>query len=197
MIYKLTSKDGYYYYGSTFKSSVEKRLIEHKSFCKTFEQSNNKNSKLYNHFKNIGWDDCVIECVEQINIDDKTILRTIESKYIKNAVNDEKCLNMDIPKHTSKEYYRDNKETLLEKSKIKRQANLELYRQRARDQRIKHAEKLKAKVLCYCDVIYTRHHATDHRKTKRHNDFVNKQIARYKKAKEKFENIVLKMQRYL
>jgi len=84
-IYKLECEDGHYYYGST-KGSLETRFAFHK------KDSNSKNSPVYKHINEVGWDTVRMTLVEEICKD----MRHKEDEYIRTHINDPLCLNANI-----------------------------------------------------------------------------------------------------
>jgi len=102
-IYKLVCNNtGLNYYGSTIQT-LPKRLYEHK-------RSND--SKAYEIIKNGNFE---IILVEIFNCNSKLELEKKERYYIENN----ECINKNIPTRTKREYYEKNKEMLKEKHKEK------------------------------------------------------------------------------
>lgn len=51
------------------------------------------NNKVYSYIRNVGWNNTVIELVEQFNADNYQQARMVEDKYIRQYLSDPKCLN--------------------------------------------------------------------------------------------------------
>ena len=155
MIYKIVPKDNndYCYIGSTcdFKS----RKNQHKTVC------NNPNSRSYNYpiYKHIrdngGWNEYEMILIEYYPCETKLELCKRE-RECKEIYNDN--LGRDIPGRTKKEYYQDNKKTILEKRKEYHQDNQE-----------KIAEQAKEKIECsICNCYIRKHDFKRHTLTKKH-----------------------------
>jgi len=89
-IYKLVCPNYYFYIGSTI-TTLNSRFSKHKCDSRTV------NSKVYIYFNKIGWDNVKIQLIEELNINSREELLFKEAEYIKNNVNNEKCLNTTIP----------------------------------------------------------------------------------------------------
>ncbi len=88
-IYKLVDSDGYYYYGSTTQP-LYKRLYKHKSDA----QNRCRNQKVYKYFNEIGWNDVKIILVkDNLGVENIEQLLAIEDSFIKDALDDDHCLN--------------------------------------------------------------------------------------------------------
>ncbi len=114
-IYKIVNDvENLTYYGSTIEKLC-RRMSKHRADSKRF-------SKRYEKFGNLY--DCKIILIENYPCNNKEELIKRERFYIENN----KCINFEIPGRTKKEYYHDNKEQiklknqeykLLNKEKIK------------------------------------------------------------------------------
>jgi len=113
-VYKLISQNdnNLVYIGSTTRS-LSKRLMEHRSKFKSFK----KGGKMvkYSAFKVIESGDCIIELLES-NIDKTNLLQ--RERYWIEAF---KCVNMNIPSRTVKEYHTEHKQQIKEYHKEYRQ----------------------------------------------------------------------------
>ena len=83
-VYKLTSPDGYFYFGSTILP-LGIRLSLHKR-----KAVNNPNIKVYKKLNAVGWGNVDITTVTE---GDKSQIKNIEDRYINNNLSDNKCLN--------------------------------------------------------------------------------------------------------
>ena len=83
-VYKLTSPDGYYYFGST-TLSLGHRLSLHKT-----KANLRPDMKIYKKLNAIGWDDVKISTIKE---DDISKIKSIEDEYINGSLSDAMCLN--------------------------------------------------------------------------------------------------------
>jgi hypothetical protein len=108
-IYKLTTphNETLVYYGSTVLP-LHKRKSHHK------ECYLKKNAKITSkQIFELGVDDVIITLVENVNCNSKEELHQRERHYIENN----NCINKNIPLRTNIERYNDNKDIILEKNK--------------------------------------------------------------------------------
>jgi Uri superfamily endonuclease len=137
-IYKLVNLDlGLTYYGST-SGGLKKRLSRHKSEAKT---NNGKCTSKLLFEKGI----CKIVLVELYPTDDKTILHQRERFYIENN----ECVNKNVPTRTKREWRVANKEQI---SKQKKEWEVDNHNKRAKQKRIYRAnnsDKIKEQLRIY------------------------------------------------
>jgi predicted GIY-YIG superfamily endonuclease len=95
-IYKLQCNDGHYYIGSTIQP-LWSRLSNHKTTAKKCSER-----KVYKHI-NGDWENVEILLIEEIECETKEYLRSIEDKYIREALRDMLCLNHYIVARTEEE----------------------------------------------------------------------------------------------
>jgi hypothetical protein len=124
-IYKLTTPhdETMVYYGSTV-NPLYKRKSQHKDKFK----NNELKGSSFKIFE-LGEDDVIITLVENVNCNSKEELHQRERHYIEN--ND--CVNKQIPGRTKKEYYDTNKQQLLEQKKEYRETNKDVIKQQKKD----------------------------------------------------------------
>jgi hypothetical protein len=145
-VYKLIVSD-FFYYGST-TISLNKRLIHHKSY------SNNNTNKLCNKIKEIGSDNITIELIETVNYNDRKDLLLRERYYIENNINNEKCLNCNIPYRTTEERrlqqselhkkkYKENKLNNPKPTKVKKMDDPDYHKKRWKEWADKNREYLR------------------------------------------------------
>ena len=142
-IYKIWDNDDptLVYYGST-EQQVSVRMGKHRakySKCK---------SKIIIDRNNYQY-----ATLEKIEYEDKFELRNRERWYVENN----ECVNKQVPNRTNKERYIDNRDKNLKCKKIYRAENknkIEKYK--------------KEKVTCDCGCIVSRNHLTRHKKTNKH-----------------------------
>ena len=140
-IYRMSTEDGFFYYGSTC-SSLSKRKSWHKDMATRPDRPTV--CKAHQKFNQTGWGLVKIELVENVpDCKDKVDMRRVEDRYIRQAMNDEKCLNSirahvsdeerrerdrrdkkrwedahkDWNKERLKQHYEENKETIKQRSK--------------------------------------------------------------------------------
>ena len=176
------------YYGSTTQP-LSKRFYEHK-----------KNHKLYlegkygnvSSFEIVKYDSCKVILVEDCPCDRKEQLLSKERFYIENNP----CVNKNIPGRTHGEYYQDNKELCLKKSKEYRENNKEKldkyyieYKKNNQEkikesrqkyyseniEKIREKDRIRGKVkyICECGVELRKDSKFKHLKSKKHQDFIN------------------------
>jgi len=111
-IYRIVcNTTGLQYYGSTCEDKLCKRLTRHKSDYNRFL----KNKRGYvASFKILENNDYAIILVENFPCNNKDELLKIERYYIENN----ECVNKNIPSRISKEYHQDNKDQINERKKI-------------------------------------------------------------------------------
>jgi hypothetical protein len=137
-IYKLEG-GGKFYIGSTI-CELKYRLKKHR--CKSNE-TNSKNRLVYIHFKEIGWDNCKIILLKEVEVKDRNELLNYEKEEILNVINDNNCLNSILPIITDAE----KKKRDAEYSKKRRQSNPERERERLQKWRKANPEKYKQQYL--------------------------------------------------
>ena len=114
-VYKISCKTdpNLVYVGSTTQS-LRKRLIKHRYDCKKLLKS----IMFYQHVNN-DWSNWEIELIEEIEFEDKKELYEREGHYIKSIG----TLNTQIPLRDDKQYYEDNRESILKYQHQYRQNN--------------------------------------------------------------------------
>ena len=132
------------YYGSTIQP-LHKRLHAHKTALRKCSSE-----ILFTEGK------CKIYLVEEYPCDNKRQLEQRERYYIENN----NCVNKNIPCRTIKEYTEENKDKLKDKFKE--------YYEKNKD---KILEKQKEKINCQCGSIIRRSDMARHKKTKKHINF--------------------------
>lgn len=187
-IYKLVG-GGLTYYGSTC-DELYKRLYSHK------QKSNKcKSKQLFD-----SGDKVEIILVEKFSCNDKMELHQRERYYIENN----ECINKSIPTRTNEEYREDNKDKIKEynndwrndnkdyakkyyennKDIIKEQrkeyyeCNKDLIKNINKEYRENNKdiikEKKSIKITCECGTELTKDKLSRHKKSKKHNKFINK-----------------------
>ena len=165
-IYKITCNvTGLTYYGSTV-NPLSKRMGQHRS---DFKKNGLCKSKLV--LASGDYDYCL---VEKFPCDDKTELHQRERFYIETN----ECVNARIPGRTDKEYYEDNRETILEQRKAWRDAHQEEISEYKKEHYLANKEKITAKaaatIPCECGCSVRKSSITRHKKSQRHIDLMSK-----------------------
>jgi hypothetical protein len=148
------------YVGSTTNLKIRKQ--NHKNCC------NNSNHKSYNFpvykliRENGGFENWEMIEIEKYQATDKRQLHTRERYWLETL---EATLNKLVPTRTTKEYYEDNKESVIKKTIEYYEKNKQLLN-----------EKRKVKMTCECGSIHRKDEKSRHIKTKKHKNFINQQL---------------------
>ena len=145
-IYKIyDNTNGNVYYGST-KQLLCKRIAGHKAKynCYLNKNINSSYCKSYEIIKNNDYSYCV---VEELEYESKWELLNKERYYIENN----ECINKQIPTRTGKEYYENNKEIIAEKGKIYRENNKEIIAKKMKIYCENNKEIIAEKKKIYCE----------------------------------------------
>jgi hypothetical protein len=164
LMYKLVCNDlnvPYNYVGHT--TSFKDRKKKHKSNCYN-EKNKSHNLKVYKTIReNGGWDNWTMMSIENFPCNDVNEA-TKRERYWYEELNAD--LNMRNPNRnitdSSKNYYETHKEIIAEKAKIKYENNKEIIK-----------EKRKEKITCECGKITSNQHLSRHKKTIKHQNFIN------------------------
>jgi hypothetical protein len=193
VIYKIVCNDlniTDLYVGST--TDFTKRKCQHKTVCNN-PNAINHNIKVYKTIREKGgWDNWTMIEIEKFGCKDKNEALARERYWFETL---EAKLNVKYPKRDSKEWFKDNYETILEKNKQYRDIHKEEVKEYHKNYREIHCDKIKAsrsqyyekqqqyrinksddlnkKVVCECGTTYTHHHKSDHCKSKKHQNFMN------------------------
>lgn len=163
-IYKLLHNDKIIYIGSTIQSLSE-RLRCHKKTSKV-----KPDIKLYKYIANVGWDNIMIDLVEECNCNLKKELETRERYFIDNLQPE---LNTNIPCRTNKEWYNDNKEKMDLYYKEYRKSNKDKLTEQKNKWRLNNKEKSKEKYICECGRELRKSDKNRHEKTIKHITYIN------------------------
>jgi len=175
-IYKLTNEEtNDVYYGSTTKT-LKQRFSSHKCDYKRYLE---EKEHYYSSFEIIKYSSAVIELVEEFPCDTKKELHERERYYIENN----ECVNRDLPGRTQKEYKEDNKKKIRQKMKEYRNKNKKKIAEKGKEYRANNKEKLreyqdknkekirerrKEKLQCECGREIARGNISTHKKTNFH-----------------------------
>jgi hypothetical protein len=116
-VYKLKCGDKFYI-GSTV-CTLNERFRGHKKDAKR------RPYKCYKYFNEQGWDNVIIELLEEGEFEDIKALRRREGEYILPYIDDENCLNCEVAGRTYAESVKAYREANKEKIKAYKQANKE------------------------------------------------------------------------
>ena len=148
------------YYGST-KSTLKQRMAQHKNphfFLGTAHLI----------FKKYGFENCKIELVEDYPCNSRKELETRERFYIENNV----CVNVQIPTRTNVEYRVDNKEKIKTRGKQYYINNVEKIKAQSKQYRIDNIEKRRewesTQITCICGAIISKANKARHEQTQKH-----------------------------
>lgn len=122
------------YYGSTIQT-LSQRLANHRNDQKEWL---NGTGNYMTSFEILKGNDYNIIWIENYPCEDKEQLEARERYFIENN----ECVNKNIPNRTKKEYYEDNKEVLLEKQKQKYEENKEMFLSRRKEYRDQNKDKI-------------------------------------------------------
>ena len=155
-IYKLSDNEGHFYFGST-TLILRERYAHHKFSSKIKCRGSEKYQTFtYEKFCN---DDIKIEIIEEVVVESIRELKKIENQYIVKYRNDLKCLNK------YKAFQTDE-----EKKQYKHSGKM---KEKDKEYRERNKEKRKQKISCVCGAIVANGYITKHKRTKKHQDFVN------------------------
>jgi hypothetical protein len=150
-IYKIIDNtNGDVYIGSTCLP-LEKRLKQHQ---KNYKYYLNEKYSFVTSFKILENNDYSIELLEEFACESKIELHERERYHIENN----KCVNRNIPNRTDKEYYQDNKGIISEKNKQYKQDNI---------------EKITQQFTCECGGKYQYNDRARHFRTGKHQKYIN------------------------
>lgn len=181
-IYKIFCPDGDegdVYYGSSTNKRVNDRFVGHKVHFRNWKEGKKTHMTSFNLFEKYGVNNCVIEKVEDVVYTDKSTLVERERFYIDNN----KCINIQLPGRTRKQYAEDNKEhrkIKANENKIKnwdiiqpkKKAYRDSHKEEYREYCLKNKEKFQTPVHCECGSICTSRNYSTHIKTQLHLDFI-------------------------
>ena len=181
-IYKLfcpEGDEGDVYYGSSTNKRVNDRFIGHKVHFRNWKEGKKTHMTSFNLFEKYGVDNCVIEKVEDVIYTNKSTLVERERFYIDNN----KCINIQLPGRTKKQYADDNREHLKIKKieyniknkdvlQVKKKAYRDSHKEEYRAYCLKNKEKFQTPVHCDCGSISSLRNYSSHIKTKMHLDYL-------------------------
>ena len=177
MIYSTDSPVLLPYYGSTIQS-LNRRLSDHKNHFKLWKQGKKTGCSSFMLLEQ-GFDKVAIILVEDFPCNSKQELEIREAHYIKNNP----CINMQIPQGIvaksrqdyDKQYRQANRDKIAEQNKQYRQANQDKIAEYYQANRDKILEYRRERVVCECGAVVSRDSLTRHRRTKKHQQWLDDQ----------------------
>ena len=143
------------YIGSTCEPTLSRRLANHICDYKKYLEGKKANITSFQIFDNNNYD---IILIENYPCERKDELHARERYYIESL----KCVNKQFPGRTQKEYREVNKEDKKQYDAQYRNENKEAI-----------LEKRKIKFLCICSGRYTNNNKSQHKKSNRHQNYIN------------------------
>jgi len=173
-VYKIISNETDKCYVGSTKNKLNDRFNSHKSDYKKYI---NGNPKYNTSFQIIKYDDAMIVLIDEIEFEDKKELYQLEGKYIKEL----SCVNRCISGRTRKEYYKEWIEENKDKNKQQRKEYREVNKDKMKEYRKENKNRInetkreynKKKIICECGSIISRGGKTNHKKTKKHLDYID------------------------
>ena len=160
------------YIGSTCEE-LSQRMARHRAIYKQYVKGK-KTCYLsaFDLFDEFGLDNCKIELVEAVAVNNREELRQHEGMHIQS--ND--CINTRLAGRTDQQYYKDNKEAINQKNQRNYYKNQDAMIQKHREYYQENKTKVLAnqaqKVLCQCGSIHRKGDKAKHLKTKTHLEYV-------------------------
>jgi len=180
-IYRIVcNASGKQYIGSTTQP-LSKRFSYHRKNYKCYLNDSYCYVSSFEILKN---NDCEIVLIEDFPCETKDQLHKRERYWIERLV----CVNRNIPTRTFKEYYTDNRNTFLERSKVRRETHKESianYQKEYRQQNKEHIQeqtkkwkqnnkdKIHTRVVCECGTEIDKNNISAHRKTQKHRQLLS------------------------
>jgi len=159
-IYTLYSKKiDKYYIGSTIET-LKKRFGRHISKYKLYI---NKKGPYYSSFEIIKNEDVEIKLLKYFPCSNKDELDKEEGNIIRQYIINNNCVNKNIAGRSHKDYYKENKDKVLDCKKKYRQKHKEYYQKKAQVTNLK-------TIKCECRFIGLKNHLKRHMKSINHKD---------------------------
>ena len=185
--------EGDIYIGSTTKEYLSQRMTKHRGDYSQWIQGKHNKTTSYDLFEKYGINNCRIILIEKVNATSKDELISREAFYIRTM----KCINKTIPDRKSPEYhkeyyntnkieinkkkhehYLENREKYLDYQKKYKEENDYKLKERKQKYYEENKEILKEKqkqiLVCECGCSIQIYKIQRHRRTKKHNDLMNK-----------------------
>ena len=169
-IYKLVDV-GYNkcYIGSTIEN-LSNRIAKHRYSYKMWCSGKPIiKCTVFDMFEEFGIDNIKIEEIEKYPCKDKAELEAREGFFIKNS----DCVNKTIVGRTKKQWEEDNKDHIKQNKQNYYQQNKDALCESTRQYYHNNCEKIKLTFICECGGSVTVGHKTRHRKTLKHQNYIN------------------------
>ncbi len=183
-IYKIWSPKGdKIYIGSTIRNYLSQRMAYHRSGYTFYKKNNTKFITSFLLFDEYGIENCIIELIEEKELNNINELRQLEGHYIRTL----SCVNKVIVGRTDKEYRVDNKDKIKQyhknnKDKINKMRKLsylinkEKIKDKIKDYYQNNKEKVKerrqTKFICECGSEICKGDKAKHIKTLKHKQLM-------------------------
>lgn len=197
IIYILLCNDNYYYIGST-RTSINERLIAHKSAAKRLP-----NRSVYKHINTIGWENVEAHIIENYPCKDRNELNQRENFYIQQAKNTEDmfCLNINSAYNTDyqlklkQQAYRTENS---EKIKKYRKVYNKIFSEKRNEYQKNYAAQNKEKIIKVRKLKYEKNKEKELQQMKQYNEEHKEKIAANKKkwAENNKETLTKKRKEY-
>jgi hypothetical protein len=158
------------YIGST-EQSLCKRMRNHRAAYKMWINGNKAYCKSYEIQK---YGDSYIELIIEVEVQSRPDLKRIEGEHQRAT----KCVNNTIAGRTRKEYYQANADNINEYKKEYYESNKKMFNDKAKEYYKENKENIKGqkkeKYTCECGSVICRGDKSQHLKTKKHINLLNK-----------------------
>ena len=163
-IYKLVNNvDDKIYVGSTC-NLLRVRIAKNKSSSKL-----EPDRSIDKHVNQVGWGNVEIILIQKYECKSKEDLNKRERYWIDELKPD---LNIQIPTRTPKEWYEENKEYVMEKTKKYAEEHKENVIKYKKKYSEKNKEKINEKIICECGAVINKKHKAIHLKTMKHKQIM-------------------------
>lgn len=169
-IYKLYNLSNHedFYVGSTCKSQLSMRLSQHR-----YDATHNRTSLVYQHMKQVGIDNFIIELLESYPCNSKDELRAREGYYIRLL---KPSLNQKVEDRSRLEHYQDNRASILQYQHQYYEKNKESVKRRIRERAQSIRPQIRAQQnavkQCACGISFTVSNKARHFRSPNHKNYV-------------------------
>jgi len=166
----LLGTDNYYYIGSTV-TELANRLSHHIQSAKKYTER-----KIYKHFNELSWDNVSIELICTYPCNNRTELLKEENEYIRKALLDPFCLNINntlLTQEEQREKYKNYRDSHKEEKKKYRSEHMEEHRKYNKNYIVAHKEAVEEKKKEYREIHkeelkeYFKNYAEKHKEEKK------------------------------
>lgn len=165
------------YIGSTIQL-LNQRKGEHKTKYKKWKEGKHRKCYSFVLFEKYGFDKCEFIVLKEYDVVDRLHLEVYETlwicKYKKVIVN--QCIPFKINYLYKKEYYKENKEQIIEYQQRYREENKDHILEQTKRYREKNKDKIKKErsksFYCECGSVICRYSISNHKKTIKHQKWL-------------------------